>query len=348
MSPWHGPTHDNDAMPDGHLSLAPSLGSATPKARLRIRAVASVVLLAFAVLAVPLALVAAWARLQLVDEDAFAATLTPLAADPRVQSLVIDEATSAITGSLDASASDAAVPPTAARALELLGRPTAAAARSLTERAVTEVVRSDRFSSVWAAVVRTSHRALVFGATSDGGGIIVLTPDGLGIQVGGVVSAITDELSLQGSPVAALIPSVDRVVIVGDGAPLRVLRAGYVIATAAGVLLPALAVVLLAGGALVGQRRGRAIIGTGLAIAVGSGILLIGAAAAPDVVARTAAASGLDPAGVAAIVRQLLTSLVGSSGVVFAAGVLLLAVGVIVARRTNRTGAPLSPAGPSS
>ncbi|MDF2046223.1 hypothetical protein P2P98_08635, partial [Microbacterium sp. Kw_RZR3] len=84
-------------MPDGHLSLAPILGSATPKTRLRIRAVASVVLLAFAVLTVPLALVAAWARLQLVDEDAFAATLTPLAADPRVQSLVIDEATSAIT-----------------------------------------------------------------------------------------------------------------------------------------------------------------------------------------------------------------------------------------------------------
>ncbi|MEV7766963.1 hypothetical protein [Microbacterium sp. NPDC086615] len=330
-------------MPDGHLSLAPILGSATPKTRLRIRAVASVVLLAFAVLTVPLALVAAWARLQLVDEDAFAATLTPLAADPRVQSLVIDEATSAITASLDASVPDAAAPPAAARALELLGRPTAAAARSLTERAVTEVVHSDRFSSVWAAVVHTSHRALVFGATSDGGGIIVLTPDDLGVQVGGVVSAITDELSLQGSPVAALIPRVDHVVIVGDGAPLRMLRAGYALATAAGVLLPALAVVLLAGGALVEQRRGRAIIGTGLAIVVGSGVLLIGAAAAPTVVARTAAAGGLDPAGVAAIVRQLLTSLVGSSGVVFGAGALLLAVGVIVARRTGRTAAHPKP-----
>jgi len=335
-------------MPDRQPPFAPAPRSAASKIPLTVRAAASVVLLGLAVLAVPMALVAAWARLHLVDEDAFAATLAPLSADPQVQTLVIDEATSAIAASLDASVSDAAVPPAAARSLELLGRPTAAAVRSLTERAVTEVVRSDDFSRVWATVVRASHRALVFGATSDGGGILVLTPEGLGVQVGGVVSAITDELNVQGSPVAALIPRIDHVVLIGDGTAVRLLRAGYALATAAGVLVPAVAVALLVGGVLVARRRGRALVGAGLATVVGSGILLIGAATAPAVVSGTAAAGGFDPAGVAAIVRQLLASLVGPSGLVFGAGVLLVVVGILVVRRTRRAGAALDPAGPAT
>src|SRR6185312_16379291 len=60
------------------------------------RALLSAVCIVLAGVLLPVSIVAAWSRAQLVDESQFVATLAPLAHDPQVQGLVIDQTTGAI------------------------------------------------------------------------------------------------------------------------------------------------------------------------------------------------------------------------------------------------------------
>lgn len=303
-----------------------------------LRGVASAVLLVIGAIAVSTALVTGWARVQLVDEDAFVATLAPLSADPDVHDLVIAETTDTVSDALGTVVPGVDLPPAAARARDLLGAPALDAVRSLTEGAVTDVVRSERFSTVWTHLVRTSHRALVFGATSDGGGIIVQTADGLGVQVSGVVTAIAAELNVQGSPVAALLPPVDRVVVFSDGVALQRLRAVYAMATTAGALVPVAAILSLTAGVLISRRRRRALVGAGLAIVAGAGTVLLAVVITTTIASDTAVSHGLAPAGVVAVVRQLSSGLVSTSlSTLFLGGVVAVAA-VIVRRRLRPAG----------
>ncbi|MBU4465815.1 MAG: hypothetical protein KKH75_08220, partial [Actinobacteria bacterium] len=58
--------------------------------RSRWRAFLSALCIVIAAILVPVSIASAWTRVQLVDENAFVATLAPLADDPSVQALVVD------------------------------------------------------------------------------------------------------------------------------------------------------------------------------------------------------------------------------------------------------------------
>ena len=87
----------------------------------------------------PVSIVGAWARVQLVDEDAFVATLAPLVDDPAVQDMIIDESMEAINAQVDFQQITSNVfdgiaglglPPRAADALKLLEAPPRTASRA--------------------------------------------------------------------------------------------------------------------------------------------------------------------------------------------------------------------------
>ncbi len=195
-----------------------------------------------AAILVPVSIVGAWARVQLVDEDAFVSTLAPLVDDPAVQALVIDETMEAITAQVDFEEltanvfdgiADLGLPPRAEQALGLLQAPAADGLENLVTQTVTRVVESEAFADVWATATRAAHRALTTAATSDGGGLVVRTDDGVGIQLGAIVERVKQNLTDRGVGVAQLIPTVDRVVIIGEGDNLAAIRTGYAIATTA-------------------------------------------------------------------------------------------------------------------
>ena len=139
----------------------------------RWRSILSAVCIVVAAILVPVSIVSAWARVQLVEEDAFVATLAPLVDDPAVQGLVIDETMSAITQQVDFSQltssvfegiADLGLPPRAVQALGLLQAPAADGLENLVDQTVTRVVESDAFSEVWATATRATHRALTTAA----------------------------------------------------------------------------------------------------------------------------------------------------------------------------------------
>ncbi|MET0735327.1 MAG: hypothetical protein ABWY55_06760, partial [Microbacterium sp.] len=217
------------------------------------RALVSAIVIVIATILVPVSIITGWARIQLVDEEAFVATLAPLVDDPAVQQLIIDETLDAITAQVDfdeltasvfGGIADLGLPPRAAQALGLLQAPAADGLRSLVDTTVTRVVESDAFSDVWATTTRAAHRALTTAATSDGGGLVVKTDEGVGIQIGAIVERVKQNLIERGVGIAQLIPTVDRVVIIGEGNNLAMIRTGYALASTVGWWLPVITLAL--------------------------------------------------------------------------------------------------------
>ena len=261
-------------------------GTAAGRARRRggwWRALLSALCIVLAGVVLPVSIVAAWTRTQLVDESQFVATLAPLAHDPQVQGLVIDETVAAIdekvnydqiTGDVIDGIAGLGLPPRAVSALGLLKQPAADGLRNLVHGGVTKFVQSEAFVDVWTGAVRGSHRALTKVATSNGTGVVVLTGDGLGIQLGPIVDQVKQRLTAQGVGAASLIPSVNRTIIIGTGDAATTARVVYRVAVTAGWLLPLITLALFAIGVLLARRRSVAVLGLGVAIALSAAILI--------------------------------------------------------------------------
>ncbi|MCT9821486.1 hypothetical protein N3K63_14465 [Microbacterium sp. W1N] len=309
----------------------------------RWRAVLSAIVIVVAAILVPVSIVAAWARVQLVDEDAFVQTLAPLVDDPSVQQLVIDETMDAVSAQVDfdqltadvfAGVKDLGLGPRASAALDLLQRPAADGLTNLVDRTVTTVVQSDAFSDIWATTVRGVHRALTVASTSDGGGVVVMTADGVGIQLGPIVEQVKQRLIDQGVGVAAMIPAVDRTVIVGTGETLTLVRTGYAVAATMGWWLPVITLALFALGIALARRRSVAVVGTGVALAIGGGSL--GAALGIGATAMTMVGGQLDlsPAALEVVYGRLVDDMRQTAWVLALLGVVVAVIGWLVGRGT--------------
>lgn len=307
----------------------------------RWRAFVSALCIVIATILVPTSIVAAWARVQLVEEDAFVSTLAPLVDDPAVQGLIIDETMTAITDQVDFDQltanvfdgiADLGLPPRAVQALGLLQAPAADGLESLVDQTVTRVVQSDAFSDVWATATRAAHRALTTAATSDGGGLVVRTPDGVGIQLGAIVDRVKANLVDRGVGIAQLIPSVDKVVIVGEGDNLAAIRTGYALTAALGWWLPVLTLGLFGLGILFARRRSVAILGSGIGFAIGAATLVAGLSVGTVVVSTVAGDLDLSPAALDAIYQRMVGAMQQTALVGVLLGVLIALVGWLMGR----------------
>lgn len=313
----------------------------------RWRAFVSALCIVVAAILVPTSIVAGWARVQLVEEDAFVSTLAPLVDDPAVQALIVDETMAAITEQVDFAQltanvfdgiADLGLPPRAVQALGLLQAPAAEGLENLVDQTVTRVVRSDAFADVWATATRAAHRALTAAATSDGGGLVVQTPDGVGIQLGAVVERVKQNLLDRGVGVAQLIPAVDRVVVIGTGENLAAIRTGYALASTLGWWLPVITLALFGLGILIARRRSTAVLGVGLAFAIGAGSLALGLSVGTAAVGIVAGDLGLSAAALEVIYQQMVGAMQQTALVLILLGVVIAVIGWLMGGSAAATG----------
>ncbi len=318
-------------------TAAPPDETAPPARRSgRWRAPVSALCIVIAAILVPVSIVGAWARVQLVDEDAFVATLAPLVDDPAVQALVVDETVDAISAQVDFDQltanvfdgiADLGLPPRATQALTLLQAPAAEGLENLVTQTVTRVVESDAFADVWSTATRAAHRALTTAATADGGGLVVKTDEGVGIQLGAVVDRVKQNLLERGVGVAQLIPAIDRVVIIGKGDNLAAIRTGYALAATMGWWLPVITLGLFGLGILIARRRSTAILGTGLGLAIGSAVLAASLSIGSTAVAIVAGELDLSASALDVIYAQLVGAMSQTALVIMLLGVLVAVIG---------------------
>lgn len=305
------------------------------------RAFLSALLIVVATILVPTSIVTAWARVQLVDEEAFVATLAPLVDDPAVQALIIDETVGAISAKVDYQGitesvfdgiADLGLPPRAVTALGLLQAPAANGLENLVNTAVTRVVESDVFSDVWATATRAAHRALTTAATSDGGGIVVVTDDGVGIQLGAIVERVKSNLTERGVGIAGLIPEIDRVIIIGEGTNLALIRTGYAVAATMGWWLPIITIGLFVLAILIARRRSTAVLGSGLGLAIGGATLAVSLGIGGTAVGIVAGNLDLSPSALDVIYGQLVDSMHRTAIIVALLGVFIAILGWLMGR----------------
>lgn len=307
----------------------------------RWRGILAAVCITTAAVLVPLSVVTGWARIQLVDEDSFASTLGPLIDDPAVQDLLIDEAMDAITARVDFSELtgqivdgivDLGLGPRAASALVLLQQPVAVGLESLVADTVSTVVRSDAASGTWNTLLRGLHRVVATASTSDGAGVVVMTDDGLGIQLAPIVEQVRERLTDNGVGLASLIPPVDRIVIVGSGENVTALRTVYSLAVGVGWWMPALTVGLLGVGVALSRRRSVAVLGAGAGLVVGGAALGAALLLGANAVAQTAERRGLPVEAFDVIYRSLVESMRQTSWALAVIGLLLAVLGWMLGR----------------
>lgn len=282
------------------------------------RGLLSAIAIILASILVPVSIAGAWARVVLVDEEAFVSTLAPLVDDPAVQDLIIDQAMGAVnekvdfaelTGNVFDGIDSLGLPPKASTALDLLRQPAADGLQNLVEQTLTKVVTSDAFSDVFATAVRGAHKALTTAATSDGGGVVVKTDEGVGIALGPIVEQVRQRLVDQGVGVAYLIPAVDRTIIIGSGDGLTLIRTAYALAVTVGWWLPVITLILFALGIFAARRRSFAVVGAGIGAAVGAGALAAGLAFGGTAVTLAADQLDLSPSALDVIYTQLVDSM---------------------------------------
>lgn len=251
----------------------------------RWRAVLSGLLVVLGVIVTPAALLASYASTQLDDTDTFVRALAPLAADPDVQALIVEQSVAAIDGAVDIDGLTAdlfdgiaslGLPPRAGEALGLLSGPAAAGLRSLVREAVTTVVSAPAFANVWEGALRLTHEQLVSALRGEPDAVLALTEQGsIGVQVGPIIAAAKQQLLTQGIAFAEFIPEIDRTIEVAQSDGLAQAVGVYHLTTTLGLWLPWVAALLLLAGILMARARFRAVVATGIVLAVSLGLVAI-------------------------------------------------------------------------
>lgn len=250
------------------------------------RTAAAVVLVVIGLLLVPVAVISAWARLELVDTERFVATFAPLAEDPAVQAYIADQVTAAIEEQVDIPGLTADVfdglrqldlPPRAEQALGLLEAPATQGLQSLVSGVVDRVVESDAFADIWATALRATHRQFVAAMQGDPDAALAVGDEGtISVQLGPIIEAVKDRLEEQGVGFASAIPVIDRSIVVAQNDAFVLVQTVYALAVAVGTWLPWLTLTLLVAGVLIAKRRTTALAWTAGGFALSMLILASG------------------------------------------------------------------------
>ncbi|MGK9148251.1 hypothetical protein KXS11_11550 [Plantibacter flavus] len=297
--------------------------------------VLSTVLILLGSLLAPVAVVAAWVRIDVSDTERFVAAYAPLADDPAVQRFVTDRAVAAIDeqvdiGQLTSDVVDGVVDlgtgPVATNALEALKGPIARGLVGLVRSTVSDFVASDAFSNTWAQALRVTHTGLVAALQGDPDAAISIGADGsIGVQLAPILVEVRERLVAQGLTFAANIPTVDLTVTVAQSDAVPTVQLAYGLAIGVGTWLPWVVLGLLVAGVVVARRRSVALIWAGIALA-----LAMAVTAAAFSIARAVLPTLVSPASMPGDVTAALFDAVAGGMRGTATSLLVLAIVIAV------------------
>lgn len=274
-----------------------------------LRATLSFVLIFFAVVLTPNAVIASWLKARITDTDRFVEMTTTALQNPavedylseRVSTIIIDELDidSLTTELFDGLESALPLGDRAASALTLLEKPLANGAKSLITNVTDRVISSEAFDTVIKQTLTITHTQVMNLLKGDTSGAIVADEQGvIGIQVGPIIEAVKGELVKQGVTLAERIPNIDATIEIGKVDGIVQARIALAALDAAGYWLPVIVLILLIAGVLLARQRARAAVWGGIGVAATSAALLGGlsvgqfaflATVSPDIIPGNAA-----------------------------------------------------------
>src|SRR6266566_842731 len=259
-------------------------GTATARRRFSWRTPVSIVLIVLGCVLAPVAVLGVWAGNEVSDTGRWVATVEPLIHDPAIQNVLTDKITAEVVSQLNLTgtinqASAQLDDKGLTRISSLLKTFTPQIASGVTgfiHSTVHTVITSPAVAKIWVQVNTAAHQAVVKVLSGEGNGAISTSNGQIVLNLGPFVAVVKQDLVDRGFSLASNIPPVSPTVALFQAKDLGKAQAGYRLIKTLKIVLPILALALLAAGVYVARRRRRAVIGAALGLAGSMLVLAIG------------------------------------------------------------------------
>jgi hypothetical protein len=208
----------------------------------------------------------------------------PLIHDPAIQNVLTDKITAQITSQLNltgtinqasAQLNDRGLTRISSL-LDSFGPQIASAVTGFIHSTVHRVISSPAVAKIWVQVNTAAHRAVVTVLSGQGNGAISTSNGQIVLNLGPFITVVQQDLIDHGFSLASNIPSISPTVALFQADDLGKAQAGYRLITTLKIVLPIVAVALLAAGVYAARRRRLALIGATLGLAASMLVLAIG------------------------------------------------------------------------
>jgi hypothetical protein len=313
-------------------------GAARPsRRRFSWRAFFATILIVLGCVLAPIAVVGVWAGNQITDTGRYVATVQPLIDDPAIQNVLTDKITNEIISQLNLTGTvDQAAAQLQARGLTRIstlltsfGPQITSAVTGFIHSTVHTVISSQAMANAWVQVNTIAHQAVVKLLSGQGNGTLTSSNGQITLNLGPLIAVVKQELVARGFSLASNIPIVNATVPLFQAKELGKAQAGYRLVSDLKIVLPILALVLLAAGVLTARGRRRALIVVGLGVAASMVVLAIGLLIARTIYLNSVPSSVLPSDAAAAAFDALVHFLRVGLRVVLAVG-LVIAIGAFI------------------
>ena len=327
-------------------------GAARPsRRRFSWRALFATILIVIGCVLAPIAVVGVWAGNQITDTGRYVATVQPLIDDPAIQNVLTQRITNEIISQLNLTGTvDQAAAQLQSRGLTRIstllttfGPQITSAVTGFIQSTVHTVISSQAMAKAWVQVNTVAHQAVVKLLSGQGGGTLTSANGQITLNLGPLIAVVKQDLVARGFSLAGSIPNVNPTVALFQAKDLGKAQAGYRLVSDLKIVLPILALVLLAAGVFTARGRRRALIVVGLGVAASMVVLAIGLLIARTIYLNSVPSNVLPSDAAAAAFDALVHFLRVGLRVVLAVG-LVIAIGAFItgpSRAAVRTRAAL-------
>src|SRR6516225_10283353 len=252
--------------------------------RLSWRTPVSIVLIVLGCILGPVAVLGVWAGTEVSDTGRWVATVEPLIHDPAIQNVLTDKITTEITSRLNitgtinqaaAQLNDKGLTRISSL-LTTFGPQISSSVTGFIHSTVHTVITSPQAAKIWVQVNTVAHQSLVKVLSGEGNGAISTANGQITLNLGPFIAVVKQDLIQHGFSLASNIPPVSPTLALFQANDLGKAQAAYRLIKTLKIVLPILALALLAGGVWVARKRRRALIGATLGLAASMVVLAIG------------------------------------------------------------------------
>jgi hypothetical protein len=315
------------------------------------RAFFATILIVLGCVLAPIAVVGVWAGNQITDTGRYVATVEPLINDPAIQNVLTDRITNEIISQLNVTGTvDQAAAQLQSRGLTRIstllttfGPQITSAVTGFIHSTVHTVISSQAMANAWVQVNTIAHQSVVKLLSGQGNGALTSANGQITLNLGPLIAVVKQALVARGFSLAGSIPNVNPTVALFQAKELGKAQAGYRLVSDLKIVLPILALVLLAAGVFTARGRRRALIVVGLGVAASMVVLAIALLIARTIYLNSVPSSVLPTDAAAAAYDALVHFLRVGLRVVLAVG-LVIAIGAFItgpSRAAVRTRAAL-------
>ncbi len=232
----------------------------------------------------PVSVVAVWAANEISNTGRFVATMEPLVHDPAIQNALTDKITAEITtklnvtgyaGQAEAALSGRGLPRLSALLKSVTPSIASGVAGSI-HGEVHKIVTGPRFARAWVQANTLVHQELVKALSGQGSSSVSVKNGEVVLNLGPFIDIVKQDLVKRGFGLVSKIPAVNPTLTLFSAKYLVKAQAGYRLINNLKIVLPILALLLMALGVYLARGRRRALIGAGLGLAASMLVLAAG------------------------------------------------------------------------